>query len=84
MRGWASNQKISGRTVDLLIKEGFDCMEALILIDSDDLSQNQNSTRTADATTERSAVAYIIRRRHGLCSGGRRRQHASNGHSGRS
>ena len=31
MRGWAAHQKISGKTVDLLIKEGFDSMEALIL-----------------------------------------------------
>ena len=37
MRGWAAHQKMSGKTVDLLIKEGFDSMEALILIDSDDL-----------------------------------------------
>ena len=41
MRGWAAHQKISGKTVDLLIKEGFDSMEALILIDSDDLSQTK-------------------------------------------
>ena len=41
MRGWAANQKISGKTVDLLIKEGFDSMEALVLIDSDDLAQTK-------------------------------------------
>ena len=41
MRGWAAHQKISGKTIDLLIKEGFDSMEALILIDSDDLSQTK-------------------------------------------
>ena len=41
MRGWAANQTISGKTVDLLIKEGFDSMESLILIDSDDLSQTK-------------------------------------------
>ena len=41
MRGWAANQKISGKTVDLLKKEDFDSMEALILIDSDDLSQTK-------------------------------------------
>ena len=41
MRGWAARQKISGKTVDILIKEGFDSMEALILIDSDDLSQTE-------------------------------------------
>ena len=41
MRGWAANQKISGKTVDLLIKDGFDSMEALILIDSNDLSQTK-------------------------------------------
>ena len=38
MRGWAAHHKISGKTVDLLIKEGFDSMKALILIDSDDVS----------------------------------------------
>ena len=41
MRGWAAHQKTSGKTVDLLIKEGFDSMEALILIDSDDLAQTK-------------------------------------------
>ena len=41
MRGWAAHHKISGKTVDLLIKEGFDSMEALILIDSDDLAQTK-------------------------------------------
>ena len=41
MRGWAAHQKISGKTVDLLIKVGFDSMEALILMDSDDLSQTK-------------------------------------------
>ena len=41
MRGWAANQKISGKTVDLLIKEGFDSMEALILIDGDDLAHTK-------------------------------------------
>ena len=41
MRGWAANQKISGKTVDLLIKEGFDSMEALILIDGDDLTHTK-------------------------------------------
>ena len=34
IRGWAAHQKISGKTVDLLIKEGVDSMEALMLIDS--------------------------------------------------
>ena len=41
MRRWEAHQKISGKTVDLLKKEGFDSMEALILIDSDDLSQTK-------------------------------------------
>ena len=42
MRGWAAHQKISGKTVDILIKGGFDSMEALIIIDSDALSQQKN------------------------------------------
>ena len=41
MRGWAAHQKISGKTVYLLVKEGFDSMYALLLIDSDDLSQTK-------------------------------------------
>ena len=41
MRGWAANQKISGKTVYLLVKEGFDSVEALILIDRGDLSQTK-------------------------------------------
>ena len=44
MRGWAAHKKILGKTVDLLIKGGFDFMEALMVID--DLSQ-KNSTWTA-------------------------------------
>ena len=58
MRGWAANQTISGKTIDLLIKEGFDAMEAFI--DSNRqrrLVANQNSTWTAEATSESSAVA---------------------------
>ena len=41
VRGWAAHQKIPGKTVDLLIKEAFDSMEAFILIDSDDLAQTK-------------------------------------------
>ena len=41
MRGWAAHQKIPGKTMDLLIKEAFDSMEALILIDSDELAQTK-------------------------------------------
>ena len=41
MREWVANQTIWGKTVDLLIKEGFDFMEALIVINSDDLSQTK-------------------------------------------
>ena len=44
MRGWAAHQTILGKTVDILIKEGFD-MEALILIDSDVLSQKKIQCR---------------------------------------
>ena len=42
MRGWAAHQKISGKTVDLLMKDSFDSMDALNLIDSDDLSLKKN------------------------------------------
>ena len=40
-----AHQKILGKTVDILIKEGFDFMEALILIDSDVLSETKIQCR---------------------------------------
>ena len=41
MRWWAAHQKSLRKTIDLLIKEGFESMEALLLIDSDDLSKTK-------------------------------------------
>ena len=32
LRLWAVNQKITGKTVDILVKEGFCSMEALTLV----------------------------------------------------
>ena len=39
LRKWASGQKVTKKTADLLVKEGFISMEALSLLDSDDLGQ---------------------------------------------
>ena len=81
MRGWAAHQKISEKTVDLLIKEGstpwrhwswstaMTCRKPKSKVDSIVFRW------TAEATSESSAVASInrLRRRHGICGG--------NGHS---
>lgn len=41
LRDWAAAQKITAKTVDLLVKEGFNSMEALILLDREDLLQTK-------------------------------------------
>ena len=41
LRLWAVDQKITGKTVDMLIKEGFCSMEALMLVDGEDLSHTK-------------------------------------------
>ena len=41
LREWAGSEKITTKTVDLLIKEGFSSMEALILVDREDLLQTK-------------------------------------------
>ena len=71
-----------GKTVDLLIKEDFDSMEALILIDSDDLSQTkiQRGQQKLLLKYLLSLQSTVLRRRHGICGGDGRGQHDSNGH----
>ena len=39
LREWAASEKITAKTVDLVIKEGFNSMEALVLVDQEDLLQ---------------------------------------------
>ena len=41
LREWASGQKVTMKTVDLLAKEGFNSMEALALLDGEDLAQTK-------------------------------------------
>ena len=40
LREWAAAQKVTSKTVDLLIKDGFNSMEAVDLLDCDDLLQS--------------------------------------------
>ena len=41
LREWAAAQKVTSKTVDLLIKDGFNSMEAVDLLDCDDLLQSK-------------------------------------------
>ena len=41
LREWATAQKVTSKTVDLLIKDGFNSMEAVDLLDCDDLLQSK-------------------------------------------
>ena len=41
LREWASGQKVTMKTIYLLAKEGFNSMEALALLDGDDLVQTK-------------------------------------------
>ena len=48
LREWATGQKLSAKTVDLLVKEGFTSLAALALVDGDDLThQKMRPTKTA-------------------------------------
>ena len=38
LRDWATAQTIAANTVDLLVKDGFNSMDAVELLDKDDLS----------------------------------------------
>ena len=37
-RTWATSYKLSGKAVDILIKDGFNSMDAIVLLDREDLS----------------------------------------------
>ena len=41
LREWATAQKITAKTVDLLVKDGFSSMDAVELLDKDDLAQSK-------------------------------------------
>ena len=41
LREWAAAQKVTSKTVDLLIKDGFNSMEAVEMLDCDDLLQSK-------------------------------------------
>jgi len=41
LRGWATEQKLSRKTVDILMKKGCSSMEALRLLDKDDLTNSK-------------------------------------------
>jgi len=41
LREWATGQKLSAKTVDLLVKEGFTSLAALALVDGDDLAHTK-------------------------------------------
>ena len=41
LREWATAHKITAKTVDLLVKDGFSSMDAVELLDKEDLSQSK-------------------------------------------
>ena len=41
LRKWAAENKITTKAVDILVKEGFNSMEAVALLDADDLGQSK-------------------------------------------
>ena len=41
LRRWATEKKLTGKAVDMLIKDGFSSMEAVVLLDKEDLLQSK-------------------------------------------
>ena len=41
LRKWAAENKITTKAMDILVKEGFDSMEAVALLDASDLGQSK-------------------------------------------
>ena len=62
---WAANNKISQDVVEKLCQEGFTSMEALKLIDRDDLSKTKLAIPKGQQKLVLAAVQKYIQREHG-------------------